>query len=148
MKAPSNTITVTLRRRASGYRASAFIAESLDWAHALASAVLASPAFGDYFAVATDWTGREMFTIGLAVPMQAAPQVQQAAAWSPAQPYHQPQLPAYQAPQQGAYGPAQPQAPYPYPQPANPYAGQQGAARALPAYQPPGVPDAEFDEED
>lgn len=65
MSRPTTNVTLTLRKRSSGYRVTTFQAEDFNHAHALAGILIASDVYGRCFVRATDWQGNELFVLGL-----------------------------------------------------------------------------------
>jgi hypothetical protein len=92
-------VTITIRRRTSGHKVAALACDSLEHAYTIACIIVQAPEYARCFLAGTDWTGAEIFTVGLQPPAYSAP--------APA-PYPVP--PAY------GYAPALPPAPA-YPQP-------------------------------
>lgn len=65
MPVASANITLTLRRRKSGWRVTTFLAEDLNNAHALAQILLASETYGRCYIVGSSWDNAELFVMGL-----------------------------------------------------------------------------------
>lgn len=96
------TITVTLRKRDTGYKVWAFCTDDMNGARTAAQILVDSPTFRHCFAVATDWQGDMMFECrpsGTSAPQVVqVPQYPQAAL--PTHGYG----PAPQLPRTGSYG--------------------------------------------
>lgn len=121
------TITVTLRKRDTGWRVWAFQSENLDWARAAAQILVDSPTFRHCYAVATDWNGDIMFECR---PQEVAPP-----------PAPVPRMP----PPQRAYGYAQMQAaPVPPPSVQERMMSRPSLSQSYPSYGPPPVPSEEI----
>jgi hypothetical protein len=124
------SITVTLRKVATGHKVTAFAMDDMNQAYSIAKILISSQAYSHCYAVGTSWNGDTLFNVQPEQPQVAPYQMPQAA----------PQLPYY--PQQQAY-PQQHQ--YPQPQyPQNGYYQQQPQYPALPHYQQPQQPQQPF----
>lgn len=107
MPVASANITLTLRRRKSGFRITTFLAEDMNNAYALAQILLASETYGRCYIVGSSWDNAELFVMGLdkvSRPVEE-PEVQQlpphqihVQVVAPAQPAFTPQ--PYEAPTQ------------------------------------------------
>lgn len=104
-------VTLTIRRRSSGYKVAALAVDSLDHAWALANIIVRSPEYARCFVVGVGWDGAEVFSVGFTAQPPVAP------AYPPAlpSPSYAPQYPvgdAYAAhvveAQPVTYGPAAP----------------------------------------
>src|SRR4051812_31465132 len=68
-------VTLTIRKRSSGYRLAALACDSLEHAWSIANVLVRSPEYSRCFIVAVHWDGSELFSVGLASapPMPSAP---------------------------------------------------------------------------
>lgn len=82
-------VTVTVRKRSSGYRLFACAVDSLEHAHTLANLIARSVEYARCFVTATDQFGNELFSVGLNSPV-VAPQQSYAPTYAPALPHYAP----------------------------------------------------------
>jgi len=57
-------VTLTIRKRSTGYKVAALAVDSLEHAWTIANLLVRSPEYSRCFVVGTNWTGDEIFTVG------------------------------------------------------------------------------------
>lgn len=60
----SSTVTLTIRKRSTGYKIAALGVESLDHAWTIANVLVRSSEYARCFVVALNWDGSELFSVG------------------------------------------------------------------------------------